>query len=343
MDQATLVIVIVMIVGFAVLAFLQFRKKEPVKDDSEALKVMMEWMKDIKQGTESSKQLTDQNIKELNKAINERLDNAGRVIAGLSKELGGMAQIGPDIRRLSETLASPKMRGNFGEEVLENMLNQVFPKEFTKFQYRFKNGEVVDAAVKVGELLLPIDSKFSMENYRLYKEAKTDESIEEQRKLFLKDVKKRVDEIHKKYILPQEGTYDFSLMFIPSEGIYLEVANDLPTCAYAREKKVVMVGPNTLYLTLQTFLVSLRGQQINKAAQQVLSMISGIKQESDKFGRGLETLANHVKNTSNTMSTAVDGYAKLKSQIVNASNLELEVEKKVEKLPEVEVDKLFDN
>jgi DNA recombination protein RmuC len=336
----TILILVVLVAGFALLAFLQFRKKEEPKKDDDAMKVMMEWMKDIKAGTEQTREGMQKSIDETNKAINERLDNAGRVIAGLSKELGGMAQIGPDIRRLSETLASPKMRGNFGEEVLENMLNQVFPKEFTKFQYRFKNGEVVDAAVKVGDLLLPIDSKFSMENYRLFKEAKTDESIEEQRKLFLKDVKKRVDEIHKKYILPQEGTYDFALMFIPSEGIYLEVAEDLPTCSYARDKKVVMVGPNTLYLTLQTFLVSLRGQQINKAAQQVLAMINGIKQESDKFGKSLDTLANHVKNTNNGMATIVDGYGKLRAQIENASNLELQAEK-VEKLPVVGVDKLL--
>ncbi len=327
----TNILLIVVVAGFAVMAYLMLNRKEAPKEDSDTLKVMMEWMKEIKQGTESSKQLTDQNIKELNKNISERLDNAGRVIAGLTKELGGVSQIGPDLRRLSETLASPKMRGNFGEEVLENMLSQVFPKEFTTYQYRFKNGEVVDAIVKIGQQLLPIDSKFSMENYRLYKEAKTDESIEEQKKLFLKDVKKRVDEIHKKYILPQENTYDFALMFIPSEGIYMEVADDLPTCSYARDKKVVMVGPNTLYLTLQTFLVSLRGQQINKAAQQVLAMINGIKQESDKFNKTLDTLANHVKNTNNTMGTAIDGYSKLKGQIANASNLELEVESTVAK------------
>src|SRR3989338_2757083 len=332
MENQTYLIIAVLIAGFAaVIYFLRGQLAKPKDEDT--LKVMMEWMKDIKQSSESSKQSTEQNIKDLNKAINERLDNAGRVISQLSKELGGVSQIGPDLRRLSETLASPKMRGNFGEEVLENMLSQVFPKEFTTYQYRFKNGEVVDAIVRVGQLLLPIDSKFSMENYRLFKEAKTDESIEEQRKLFLKDVKKRIDEIHKKYILPQEGTYDFSLMFIPSEGIYLEVAEDLPTCSYARDKKVVMVGPNTLYLTLQTFLVSLRGQQINKAAQQVLAMINGIRQESDKFGKNLDTLANHVKNTNNGMATLVDGYAKLRGQIVNASNLELDAEKR-ERLPE---------
>jgi DNA recombination protein RmuC len=231
------------------------------------------------------------------------------------------------------------MRGNFGEEVLENMLTQVFPKEFCKFQYRFKNGEVVDAAVNIGELILPIDSKFSMENFRLYREAKTEEAAEALKKAFLKDVKKRIDEIHKKYILPQEGTYDFALMFIPSEGIYLEVAEDLPTCAYARDKKVVLVGPNTLYLTLQTFLVSLRGQQINKAAQKVLAMINGIKQESDKFGKTLDVMANHVKNTNNTMATVIDGYAKLKTNIGNASNLELE-EKIKEELPVSSPDRL---
>ena len=338
--QAILVILSVIIAGFVAM-ILVFRSLLTKPKDSEALNVMMEWMKEIKSGTETTKMSMENAIKETNKAINERLDNAGRVIAGLSKELGSMGQLGPDIRRLSETLASPKMRGNFGEEVLENMLNQVFPKEFCKFQYRFKNGEVVDAAVKVGDLLLPIDSKFSMENYRLYKEAKSEEAIEDQRKLFLKDVKKRVDEIHRKYILPQEGTYDFALMFIPSEGIYLEVAEDLPTCAYARDKKVVMVGPNTLYLTLQTFLVSLRGQQINKAAQQVLAMINGIKQESDKFGKSLDTMANHVKNTNNSMATVVDGYAKLKSQIVNASNLQLEGEVEAEKLPQAQIDKLL--
>jgi DNA recombination protein RmuC len=312
----------VLVAGFAALFYFLRPKGQPA--DTEAIKIMTEWMKEIRQGTESTKQSMEHEIKETNKAINERLDNAGRVIAALSKELGGMAQIGPDIRRLSETLASSKMRGNFGEEILENMLNQVFPKEFCKFQHRFKNGEVVDAAIKIGDLTLSIDSKFSMENYRMYKEAKSDDTADTLKKAFLKDVKRRVDEIHKKYILPQEGTYDFALMFIPSEGIYLEAADDVATNSYAREKKVFMVGPNTLYLTLQTFLVSLRGQQVNKAAQKVLGMISGIKQESEKFNRTLEVLANHVKNTNNSMGTALDGYTKLKANINNASSLELE-------------------
>lgn len=340
MNQTNLILII-MVAGFAVLAYLQFRKKDEVKKEDDSLKVMMEWMKEIKQGTESTRVGMQKSIDETNKAINERLDNAGRVISQLTKELGGVSQIGPDIRRLTETLTSPKLRGNFGEEILENLLTDVFPKELCKFQYRFKNGDVVDAALVVGDILIPIDSKFSMENYRLYKEAKTDEAADSLKKSFLKDVKKRIDEIHKKYILPQEGTLDYAFMFIPSEGVYMEVAEDMDAQAYARAKKVVVVGPNTLNINLRAILLSLKGQQISKAAQQVLSMINGIKQESDKFNRTLDTLANHVKNTNNTMGTVIDGYGKLKSQITNASNLELEAEKKVEKLPEVEIDKLL--
>jgi DNA recombination protein RmuC len=328
-NQAIYLIIGVLVVGFGIVIYFLTRKTAPV-NDSEALKVMTEWMKEIKSGTDQTREGMQKSLDQTNKAINERLDNAGRVIAALTKELGGVTQIGPDIRRLTETLTSPKLRGNFGEEILENLLTDVFPKEFCRFQHRFKNGEVVDAAIVVGNLLLPIDSKFSMENYRLYKEAKTDESAEVLKKAFLKDVKKRIDEIHKKYILPQEGTFDYALMFIPSEGVYMEVAQDLETSAYSRGKKVIIVGPNTLNVTLRAFLVSLRGQQISKAAQQVLAMINGIKQESDKFNKVLDTMANHVKNTNNSMGTVMDSYAKLKNQISNAANLQLDEKTKVD-------------
>jgi DNA recombination protein RmuC len=332
-EQILYAILIVIALGFAgLIYFLRSLLTRPKQDD--ALNVMMEWMKDIKAGTEATKQSMETQMRETNKAINERLDNAGKVIAALTKELGGVSQIGPDIRRLAETMASPKMRGNFGEEILENLLNLVLPKGAYDMQFKFRNNEIVDAVVKVSDKVVPIDSKFSMENFRLYKEAQTDEAAEGLKKAFLKDIKKRVDEICKKYILPQENTYDFALMFIPSEAVYIEVADDLETTKYAREKKVIFVGPNTLYLTLQTFLVSLKGQQINKAAQQILSMVSGIKQESDKFQKTFDVALKHVKNANGAMDLASSDYARLKSTIVNTSNLELQAEKTIEKLPE---------
>lgn len=300
------------------------KRKSETPTDDQSLKVMMEWMKEIKSGTDATRDAVQKSIQETNTAINERLDNAGRVIAQLTKELGGISQVGPDIRRLTETLASPKLRGNFGEEMLENMLSQALPKPGFDIQYKFKNGEIVDAVVRVGDRLLPIDSKFSMENFRLYKEAKTEEAAAGLKKAFLKDVKKRVDEIHKKYILPQEDTFDFALMYIPSEGVFSEVLDDASTLAYARDKKVYCVSPNTLYHHLQIILLSLRGQKINEAAQAILAMISGIKQESDKFGQSLSVLGGHIKNAGNTMGAVANDFSKLKTSITNASSLKLE-------------------
>lgn len=266
----------------------------------------------------------DFRMHETSKAINERLDKAASVIGALSRELGGVSQIGPDIRRLSETLASPKMRGNFGEEMLENMLGQILPKNSFRIQYRFKNGETVDACIFIGETILPIDSKFSMENFRLYKEAQTEESAENLKKAFLKDVKKRVDEICKKYILPQEGTFDFALMYVPSEGIYQEVIEAGDIIEYCRSKAVIPVSPNTMYIYLRNIMLSLRGQEINKKAQEILKMISGIKTESDKFAKNLDVLGTHLKNAGNAMGTVSTDFAKLKVNITNAANLELD-------------------
>lgn len=319
-------IIAILLLGFGVLLYflIDLKKKTEKPQDDANLKVMMEWMKEIKAGTEATREGMQKSIDQTNKAISERLDNAGRVIAALTKELGGISQVGPDIRRLTETLASPKLRGNFGEEMLENMLSQALPKSGYEIQYKFKNGEVVDAIIYVGDKILPIDSKFSMENFRLYKEAKTEEAAEGLKKAFLKDVKKRVDEIHKKYILPQENTFDFALMYIPSEGVFSEVLDDTPVLTYARERKVYFVSPNTLYHHLQIILLSLRGQKINEAAQAILAMIAGIKQESDKFGRNLEVLGSHIKNAGNTMGTVSNDFAKLKTSITNASSLKLE-------------------
>jgi len=322
------VIIAILVVGLAILIYQisQMKKAQQKPTDDSSMRIMMEWMKDIKQGTDQTRVGMQKSIDETNKAINERLDNAGRVIAALTKELGGISQVGPDIRRLTETLASPKLRGNFGEEMLENMLSQALPKNGYGIQHRFSNGETVDAIIMVGDKILPIDSKFSMENFRLFKEAKTDDAADNLKKTFLKDVKKRVDEIHKKYILPQENTFDFALMYIPSEGVFSEVLDDSATLSYAREKKVYFVSPNTLYHHLQIILLSLRGQKVNEAAQQILSMIAGIKQESDKFGRNLDILGNHIKNAGNTMGTVTNDFIKLKSSISNASTLKLDGE-----------------
>lgn len=326
MNAIYLVIIVLLLGGFAMLFYLLMKLKAATEKpaDNESMKVMMEWMRDIKSGTEATKDQMEKSISATNKDINERLDNAAKVIGALQGKLGEMSQIGPDIRRLSEVLASPKARGNFGEEMLENMLSQVLNKNSYKAQYKFKNGEIVDMAVFVGDKILSVDSKFSMENFRLYKEAKEDDAAENLKKAFMRDIRKRIDEIHKKYILPQENTFDFALMYIPSEGVFHEALEDMPTVEYARNKKVYMVSPNTLYHHLQIILIALRGQQVNEVAEKLLHMVSGIQQESDKFGRNLGVLSNHIKNAGNTMGTVANDFIKLQSNIKNAATLQME-------------------
>jgi DNA recombination protein RmuC len=151
---------------------------------------------------------------------------------------------------------------------------------------------------------------------------------------FRRDVKKRIEEIHKKYILPAEGTFDFALMYVPSEGVYHELLADAELTEFSRSKRVISVGPNSLFAYLQNIVVSLRGQEVNKMAGELLSMIQGIKQDSDKFGRHLEVLENHIKNAGNTMGTAKKEYDKLSSSIHSAAKLELGEIEKVERLLE---------
>ncbi|MCL5666706.1 MAG: DNA recombination protein RmuC [Patescibacteria group bacterium] len=318
-------IIVVLLGGFGILLYflLSIKKQSEKPADDASLKVMMEWMKEIKQGTEKTREGMQQSINETNKAINERLDNAARVIGALQGKLGEMTQIGPDIRRLSEVLASPKARGNFGEEMLESLLAETLPKSVYGIQYKFKNGETVDAYVSIDGKILPIDSKFSMENFRLYKEAKDDDTAETLKKAFFKDVKKRIDEIHKKYILPQENTFDFALMYVPSEGVYSEIVESLDLMGYCRKQNVIPVSPNTLFAYMRIMIISLRGQQINEAAQEIMKMISGIKQESDKFGRNLEILGKHIVNAGNAYTTVGTDFAKLKTSITNAATLQL--------------------
>lgn len=327
MNPLIYVIFAVLGVGVVVLVvlLLNMRKRLENPQDSESIKVMADWMREMKRDMEGSRRAMDQNIAETNRQINERLDKAAQVIGDLRQRLGTVDQIGPDIRRLAETLASPKLRGNFGEEMLERMLEQVLPKSSFQVQYKFKNGETVDAIVRFGDNILPIDSKFSMENFRLHKEAQDEKLSDDYRKLFFKDVKKRIDEIHKKYVLPQEGTFDFALMYVPSAGVYQEIIVDGDIIEYARGKAVIPVGPNDLFIYLRNIVVSLRGQQVNEVAKEILAMITGIRQESDKFGKNLDVLATHVKNVNNTMGVVNNDFVKLKSSIANAASLELDV------------------
>lgn len=255
---------------------------------------------------------------ETTRAINERLDNAGQVIAGVSRELGAMSQIGTQLAQFQDFLKSPKLRGSLGEQGLKDLLLQVLPVEFIRFQYGFRTGDIVDAAIMLSAGIVPIDAKFPLENFNRYVKA-TDEAEKGSALMaFRRDFRNRITEISHKYILPDEGTVDFAMMYLPNETIYYElISNDRFRDMYdnAAAEKVIVVSPSTLFYYLRTIMVGLEGQRINKMAHQILTAVKTIQQETYKFGDGVRLLDKHLGNAKNTMDQVSQNYSRLSSKV----------------------------
>lgn len=257
----------------------------------------------------------DRRLESTTGSIGERLDSAAQVVREVSTSLGELSQatkrvieVGQNIASLQDILRAPKLRGGFGELFLENLLRQVVPNHY-ETQYRFRSGERVDAVVKVGERLVPIDSKFPMENFQRMMSAHTDEERKYARKQFLNDVRKHIDAIAAKYIKPDEGTFDFALMYTLAENVYYEIivrptTDEESICEYALSRRVIPVSPSTLFANLQTIVLGLRGLQVEKEAQEILDRLQRLAQDFGRFREEFEVLGNHLKNARNKYEDA---------------------------------------
>lgn len=251
----------------------------------------------MKQFAASSKLITD---------VTERL-------AKLDETNKRVVSVADELKTLQNVLQNPKQRGILGEYYLQSVLENVLPPDRFELQYRFKDGETVDAVVKLDKgKMLPVDSKFSLENYnRLIDE--TDKAQREQlARAFKQDLKNRIDETSK-YIRPREGTMDFAFMFIPSEAIYYDLlvakvgmagtsARDLIEYAF-RDKKVIIVSPTSFMAYLQTVLQGLRSLQIEDQAKEIQVRVGELgrhiatyEQFMQKLGGSLGTTVNHYNN-----------------------------------------------
>src|SRR3989344_237677 len=323
MSQEIAIIVIAIVAGFAGVVYFIHHKLSAKKEDSEALKYVTEWMKQMQSSFENR---LDQNTKTLHQqlaenreAMDKRLTEAARVIGNMQKEMGGLSSVMGPMRDL---LSAPKTRGNFGEMILEELLRQNLPHTSFRMQYKFKSGETVDAIIILDGLMLCIDSKFPMENFKAIFGAATDDDRAAFEKNFVRDVKKHIDDISKKYILPQEQTYDFALMYIPSEAVYYEILRNDTLMEHARGKRVSLVSPQAMYYYLYIVAQALKGQKINEMAKEVLKYFSAIKQESGKFGRELEVLSRHITNAKNSLDGVNNSYGKLNEKVERAAELQ---------------------
>lgn len=204
-----------------------------------------------------------------------------------------------------------------GETLLENLLSQVLPRAYYQMQYRFKSAEAVDAVIKLGERLVPIDAKFSLENFQKILEAPEEQLKNSYRKKFIQDVKSRVDEIASKYILPQENTYDFAFMYIPAENVYYEIIIKEDLLAFFVSKKVIPVSPNTFYAYLQVICLGLRGLKIEENAKAILKNLSTLSIEMGKLKEDFGTLGIHLSNASHKYEESQKKLDRFSDRLVN--------------------------
>ncbi len=321
MPNDFLLIIITLIIGFFLILFFLNKKLSDVSKNKTD-EMLLEWLKTMQSTISNSSSQTVRTLQENTKQLNERLDNAARVIKDVEKEVGQMSEIGRSMRELQEFLKSPKLRGNIGEQVLKDLISQMFPKNSFFLQYEFKSGEKVDAAIKTDAGILPIDSKFPMENFQ--KMSKTKEANERQifEKEFIKDVKRHVDAISKKYILPSEGTMDFALMYVPSESVYYELVNLNEVMEYARKLRIYPVSPSTLYASLQTILLSFEGKKIESKTKEIFAILRGMQIDYEKIEENMSVLGKHINNAYSQFGNVSASISSIGQKISSTKNLE---------------------
>lgn len=302
--------IVIIIAALVVLGLFINRKLTEVVEKQKPSSELLEYLK-----------TTNVRLNEQSKNFNERLDSAARVISQVQRNIGEMSEIGRGMKELQEFLRSPKLRGNVGEQVLKELLSQMLPKQSFHLQYTFKSGEKVDAAIKTSAGIIPVDSKFPMENFRRMMSAKDDAEKKIHDRAFEKDVKIHIDSISKKYILTEEGTIDYALMYIPSEAVYYEICNNLSLFEYASGKRVLPVSPTTFYAYLRAILMSFEGQKIEKEARAILAALRAIQKDYGKVEDNLGVLQKHLNNAYNVMSQVVSSFTHLGQKITSTQSL----------------------
>jgi len=278
----------------------------------------------------------DQKLWESNKSTMSNFKTTNKMTEDITKKLVSLEETNKQIKDiwwqlegLESILKNPKQRWILGEYFLESVLKNILPPENYKLQYGFKNGEVVDGAIFIKEKIIPIDSKFSLENYNKILDATTKEQKEIYEKEFRNDLKKRIDETSK-YIRPAENTMEFAFMFIPSEWIYYDLlvnkvgaikVNTTDLVEYAfKEKKVIIVSPTSFYAYLQTVMQWLRALKIEEAAKDIQKQVEKLWRHLNSYEEYIQKLWGSLGTTVSHYNNAYKEFGKIDKDIVKITN-----------------------
>jgi DNA recombination protein RmuC len=311
--EILIVILLVAVIGAVAFMFWESREgrrrmeRQLENQRGELSQTMNITQQNLQQRIEGLDQRLTGSLNAVQQNMNQSLASTAETMKGVGETLGGLSQsaqrileVGQDVSALHDILKPPKLRGGFGELLLENLLGQILAQSSFTIQYRFRNGEAVDAAIHLGNGLVPVDSKFPIESFRRLLDAQDDEERKAHRRAFIRDVKGHVDAVTK-YIRPDEGTFDFALMYIPAENIYYETivkdeleVGDGGLSAYAMEKKVVPVSPNSFYAYLQAIALGLKGMRVEERAQEIVGRLHRLDGDFKRLRRDFEILGGHI-------------------------------------------------
>ena len=289
--------------------------------------------------TNRSVYATEQN---LHKTVQAHYGQSLKVITEITERLTKLDETNKQVmsfatqlQNLEDVLQNPKQRGILGEYFLENVLQNVLPPGSYQMQYRFENGDIVDAAVFVKDKIIPVDSKFSLENYNRIVGERDPVRREELEVIFRNDLKKRIEETSK-YIKPKEGTMDFAFMFIPAEGIYYDLlinqvgtlktnTHDLIEYAF-KEKHVIIVSPTSFLAYLQTVMQGLRALQIEESAKEIRKRVEDLAKHLLAYDEYLKKLGTNLSTSVNSYNAAYREFNKIDKDVVKITGGERGVE-----------------
>jgi DNA recombination protein RmuC len=290
--------------------------------------------------SESARQLADRNgevdrrLEAMTATMDRRLETATKTTSAIHQQLGRLGQANAeilaranDLKKLEQALRPPKARGGFGELLLGNLLRDRLPQGAYELQYGFRTGERVDAVIRV-ERLVPIDAKFPLDNFERLADAETDDERVLHERAFARDLRNHVDAIAQKYIRPDEGTYDFALMYLPSEGVYYELVGGKTGALlqYAHDKRVFPVSPTTFTSQLQVIALGLKGMQIEQRAHEVMAYVAQLQGDFARFRDDFQVVGKHIGNAQSRFAEAEKRLDRLDTKLERAAETEAEIQ-----------------
>ena len=332
--------IIILIIGFAIVIFLLMKRKE--SGDGEKLAAMMERLAQLAEQNRELRQAMDGKLAETHRANQLQFGQTAKIISEVTEKLTKLDETNKQVVNFSAQLANlqdilknPKQRGVLGEYFLEETLKNVLPPNSYQMQYGFKDGTIVDAVVFVKDKIIPVDSKFSLENYEKILNAPDAAAREKFEKMFKLDLKTRIDETSK-YIKPSEKTMEFAFMFIPSEAIYYDLlinkvgavqinTRDLIEYAF-KERHVIIVSPTSFLAYLQTVLQGLRALQIEESAKDILLNVQKLGKHILSYDSFMKKLGASMSTTVNHYNSAYKEFAKIDKDVVKITDAEKNVE-----------------